>query len=186
VRGALERLFGVAAIEADVNPEEIVACGAAVQAGILAGEAKKMALVDVTPLGLGVETADLRMVTLIRRNTVLPSRSRALFTTVVDNQRAARIGVLQGERPRAEDNILLGSFRLEGIRQDRRGRPDIEVCFEIDIEGIVHVSALDRDTGSSRSIKLDGMGQLSEETVANILTEARAAELEEIYELREE
>jgi len=92
--------------------------------------------VDVTPLGLGVETADEKMVTLVPRNTVLPVHSKALFTTVADDQKAAGIKVLQGERPRAGDNILLGSFRLEGIRQDRRGKPDIEVSFEIDVEGL--------------------------------------------------
>jgi molecular chaperone DnaK len=180
VRRAVEKLLGKRA-EVGPNPEEIVACGAAVEAGILAGQAKSMALVDVTPLGLGVEAADGRMVTLVSRNTLLPAESRTVFTTVVDGQKAAGIKVLQGQRPRAHDNILLGSFRLEGIRQARRGAPDIEVCFEIDVEGIVHVSARDRDTGSSRSIELDGKAHLSEERLASILTEARAAELEDIY-----
>ncbi len=181
VRQAVEQLFGRNAAETTINPEEVVACGAAVEAGILAGEAKRMALVDVTPLGLGVETADQKMVTLVSRNTVLPVQSKALFTTVVDGQKAVGIKVLQGERPRAEDNILLGSFRLEGIRRDLRGGPDIEVCFEIDVEGIVHVSAWDRDTGSSRSIELDGTSHLNEDRLESILTEARAAELEDIY-----
>jgi molecular chaperone DnaK len=180
VRRAAELLFGKKA-EVGPNPEEIVACGAAVEAGILAGRAKSMALVDVTPLGLGIETVDGTMVTVVPRNTVLPAQSRALFTTVADGQKAAGIKVLQGERSRAQDNILLGSFRLEGIRRARQGEPDIELCFEIDVEGIVHVSARDRDTGASRSIELDGKAHLSEERVASILTEARAAELEDIY-----
>jgi molecular chaperone DnaK len=180
VRRAVEGLFGKKA-EAGPNPEEIVACGAAAEAGILAGQAKSMALVDVTPLGLGVETADGRMVTLVSRNTVLPAQSKALFTTVVNRQKAAGIKVLQGERPRAQDNILLGSFRLEGIRPAKQGEPDIEVCFEIDVEGIVNVSAEDLDTGSSRSVELDGRGFLSEERLESILTEARAAELEDLY-----
>jgi molecular chaperone DnaK len=121
------------------------------------------------------------MVTLVSRNTVLPAQSKALFTTVVNGQKAAGINVLQGERPRAQDNILLGSFRLEGIRPARQGEPDIEVCFEIDVEGIVNVSAEDLDTGSSRSVELDGRGSLSEERLESILTEARAAELEDLY-----
>jgi molecular chaperone DnaK len=158
----------------------VVACGAAVQAGILAGEAGGMALVDVTPLGLGVEAEGERMVTLVARNTVLPARATALFTTVTDNQTAAGITVLQGERPRASDNVRLGSFRLEGITKGRRGEPDIEVCFEIDVEGIVHVSARDLQTGSSHGIELNGTANLDGEQVDSLVTEARAAELEDI------
>ena len=140
-----------------------------------------MALVDVTPLGLGVETFDGKMVTLVARNTVLPVHSSALFTTVADGQRAAAIKVLQGERSHASDNILLGSFCLEGIREARCGEPDIEVSFMIDVEGLVHVSAEDLDTGTSNAIELDGSGHLSEEIVQNIVTEARAGEMEDLY-----
>ena len=179
VRRAVEKLFGKTP-EAGVSPEEVVACGAAVQAGILAGEARRMVLVDVTPLGLGVETVDEKMVTLVARNSVLPVQAKALFTTVVDNQRAASIRVLQGERPRASDNILLGSFRLENLQQARKGAPDIEIYFDIDMEGIVHVSAQDRKTGCHRKIDLDGVGNLTEERVKGIMGEARAAELEDI------
>lgn len=177
VRKAVEQLFGRSP-ESGVSPEEVVACGAAVQGGILAGQTERMALVDVTPLGLGVETVDETMVTLVPRNSVLPVQAKALFTTVTDYQRTASIKVFQGERPRAADNILLGSFRLENIEQGQRGRPDIEVCFEIDVEGLVHVSAQDLRTSSKRTIELDGIGNLDPEAIENIVTEARAAELE--------
>jgi molecular chaperone DnaK len=180
IRKAVEGLFGKPA-EVGVNPEEVVARGAAMQAGILAGEAKRMVLVDVTPLGLGVEAVNQEMVTLIPRNSVLPVQTKALFTTVADFQRVAGINVLQGERPQAVDNILLGSFRLENLKHARRGEPDIEVSFEIDVEGIVHVSARDLDSGSHRAIELDGVENLSTEQVEGILIEARAAELEDIY-----
>jgi molecular chaperone DnaK len=181
VRRAVERMFGRPA-ESGVNPEEVVACGAAVEAAILTGAAKRLALVDVTPLGLGVETADARMATLVLRNTVLPAQARALFTTVRDQQESASIRVLQGERPKAADNILLGSFLLENLQRAARGMPDIEVCFEIDVEGIVHVSAEDLGTGSRQDIRLEGRctpGQAS-----SLVAEARAAELEDIFSNR--
>jgi molecular chaperone DnaK len=178
IRLAVEKLFGRPA-ESGVNPEEVVARGAAIQGGILAGEAERMALVDVTPLGLGVETVEKTMETLVPRNTVLPVEIKALFTTVADYQKTASIKVLQGERPKAEDNIVLGSFRLENIEKEKKGKPDIEVCFEIDVEGIVHVSAVDLKTGSRRDIELDGTGNLEPEVIHSIITEARAAELED-------
>jgi molecular chaperone DnaK len=178
VREAVSRLFGKRP-ESGVSPDEVVARGAAVQGGILAGEARKMALVDVTPLGLGVETVDEKMVTLVPRNTVLPVQTKAMFTTVSDYQKAASIKVLQGERSRAADNILLGSFKLENIEKIERGKPDIEVRFEIDVEGILHVSARDLSTGSLQAIELDGSGNLAPEVIENIVTEARAAELED-------
>ena len=181
VRRAVEQMLGRPA-ETGVNPEEVVACGAAVQAGILAGEAGGLALVDVTPLGLGVETADARMATMVARNTVLPAQARALFTTVADLQESASIRVLQGERPVAADNILLGSFRLENLQRAARGKPDIEIRFEIDVEGIVHVSAEDLGTGSRQAVELDGRCTL--EQTASLVTEARAAELEDIFALR--
>ncbi|UCF99977.1 MAG: Hsp70 family protein [Spirochaetaceae bacterium] len=178
IRRAVENLFGNPP-EPGVNPEEVVACGAAVQAGILAGEAREMALVDVTPLGLGVETADEQMVTIVPRNAVLPVQTKALFTTVADFQKTAGIRVLQGERPRASDNISLGSFRLENIQMAERGEPDIEVCFDIDVEGIVHVSAQDLVTGGRQSVKLDVLAELDPGQIESIVTEARAAELED-------
>jgi len=184
IRRAVEQLFGKSP-EAGLSPEEVVACGAAVQGGILAGQTRRMVLVDITPLGLGVETEEDRMETLVARNTVLPVQSRALFTTVADYQKSACIKVIQGERPKASENILLGSFRLEDIQRGKKGQPDIEVCFEIDTEGIVHVSAQDLKTASRRSIKLDGANNLPREEIENILTEARATELEDIYATRQ-
>lgn len=178
IRRAVEDLFGTLP-ELGVKPEEVVACGAAIQGGILVGEARKMALVDVTPLGLGVETADEKMVTVVPRNTVLPVQTKALFTTVADFQKTVGIKVLQGERPRASDNILLGSFRLENIQKAERGEPDIEVCFEIDVEGIVHVSAQDLVNGGRQAVKLDGLAELNPEQIEGIVAEARAAELED-------
>jgi molecular chaperone DnaK len=166
-------------VEAGVNPEEVVACGAAVEAAVLSGAARSMALVDVTPLGLGVETADARMATLVPRNTVLPTRARALFTTVSDLQESAWIRVLQGERPKAADNILLGAFLLGNLQRAARGTPDIEVCFEIDVEGIVHVRAKDLGTGSREGIRLQG--RCTPEQAACLVEKARAAELEEIF-----
>jgi molecular chaperone DnaK len=181
IRGAVEKMFGRPA-ESAVNPEEVVACGAAVEAAILAGEARRLALVDVTPLGLGVETADARMATLVARNTVLPVQARALFTTVADLQEAACIRVLQGERPGAADNILLGSLLLENLQRAARGTPNIEVRFDIDVEGIVHVSAEDLGTASRQSIQLDG--RFSPQQAAALVSEARAAELEDLLASR--
>jgi molecular chaperone DnaK len=178
IRRAVQQLFGRPP-EGGVNPEEVVACGAAVQGGILAGQTERMALVDVTPLGLGIETFGERMVTLVPRNSVLPVRTKALFTTVADYQKTASIRVLQGERPRATDNIDLGCFQLDHIEQGQRGRPDIEVCFEIDVEGLVHVSAQDLRTSSKRTIELNGTGNLDPGLIDSIITEARAAELED-------
>jgi molecular chaperone DnaK len=178
VRAAIEELFGRQAEKA-VNPEEVVACGAAVQAGILAGQAEATALVDVTPLGLGVETIGRRMMTLVPRNTVLPVQAKAIFTTVADNQKTARIKVLQGERCWAAEDILLGSFQLDNLEQGRKGSPDIEVCFDIDVNGFVHVSAEDLGTGSRREIELDGAEHLNPQMIQDIVVEARAAELED-------
>ncbi len=180
VRRAVQELFGKPA-ETGVSPEEVVASGAAVQAGILAGESRHMVLVDVTPLGLGVETADRAMVTLVPRNTVLPVKAKAVFTTVTDYQRAACIKVLQGERRKATEDILLGSFRLENLQPGERGKPDIEVCFEISVEGIVQVHAQDLKTDSHQAIELAGTGCLDPERVQELINEARAAELEDLY-----
>ncbi len=179
VRRAVEDLMGRPAAQG-VSPEEVVACGAAVEAAILAGAVRDVALVDVTPLGLGIETEGGRMVTLVERNTTLPTRASALFTTVADNQTRATIRVLQGERPLAADNIALGEFSLEGLSGGPRGAPDISVSFEIDVEGIVHVSARDTRTGASKGISLAGVNRLEPERVRAITDEARASELEDI------
>ena len=180
VSRAVTELFGKE-IQGGANPEEVVAFGAAIQAAMLSGQMGDTVLVDVTPLGLGVETADRKMVTLVPRNTVLPTRAAAVFTTVKDYQRVAQIRVLQGERPLARDNIVLGSFRLEGLERAATGQPNIEVSFDIDVEGIVHVSARDAATGSHREIELAGVSGLSDEAIGQIVSEARACELEDIY-----
>jgi molecular chaperone DnaK len=178
VRSRVQDLLGRPA-ESGVSPEEVVARGAATEAGILAGQARRTVLVDVTPLGLGVETADRKMVTLVPRNTVLPARAKALFSTVSDYQTAAGFHVFQGERPRAQDNTLLGSFRLENIERGLRGSPDIEVCFEVDVDGFVHVSARDLATGSCRKVDLEGALPGDLRAAQDTVVEARAAELED-------
>jgi molecular chaperone DnaK len=179
VRRAVESLIGRPAAPA-VSPEEVVACGAAVEAGVLAGRTRGVALVDVTPLGLGIETRGGRMATVVERNTVLPARADAVFTTVADNQARAAIRVLQGERPLAADNIRLGEFCLEGLSGGPRGTPDIRVCFEIDVDGIVAVSARDAGTGAERAIRLSGVNSMDPEKARSIVEEARASELQDI------
>lgn len=181
VRRAVEALFGKP-IDTDIPPEEAVVCGAALQAGILAGGVDRMVLVDVVPLSLGVETADKKMVTLVRRNAVLPASAKAVFTTVTDYQQVACIKVLQGERRRSEDNTHLGFIRLNNLQQARRGEPDIEVRFEIDVEGIVHVYVRDLKTGSFRAIDITGAARPGRDEVREQVVEARAAELEDLYD----
>jgi molecular chaperone DnaK len=182
VRRAVESLIGRTGA-AGVDPEEVVACGAAVEAGILAGAAGfagGVALVDVTPLGLGIESDGDRMETLIARNTVLPASASAVFTTVCDNQSEATIRVLQGERPRASDNVSLGAFSLRGLATGRRGEPDIEVSFEIDVEGMVQVSARDLATGAQQRISLAGVNEVDPQKVRELAAEASASELDDI------
>jgi molecular chaperone DnaK len=180
VHYAVEKLFG-RPVATDISPEEVVACGAAIQAGILCREARRMVLVDVTPLGLGVETAGKKMTTLVRRNTILPTSAKAVFTTVEDFQRTACIKVLQGERYHSEDNIELGFFLLENLHSDKRGEPNIEVRFDIDIEGIVHVYARDLQSGCRGDIELYGSVRPGEEELQRLVIESRAAELEDLF-----
>ncbi len=167
--------------EEGIDPEEVVARGAAVQAGILAGATRQMVLLDVTPLALGIETAGERMEILVPRNTALPAAARALFTTVSDYQKRADITVLQGERLQAADDIRLGSFQLENLKPDRGGNPDIEVRFEIDVGGIVHVTGQDLSTGSRGEVVLAAAAGLSGGEIAARVTEAQACELEDRY-----
>jgi molecular chaperone DnaK len=166
--------------ERNVSPDEVVALGAAIQGAVMSGQMRKTALVDVTPLGLGVENESGHMVTMIRRNSVLPIQASAIFTTVQDYQRAVIVHVLQGERPYASDNISLGSFRLDGIRKAPKGVPKIEVRFEIDVSGMVRVSAKDLDTQCEYSVKLDQVSNLSEDEVSAVITDAMASELEDL------
>ncbi|MCD6289136.1 MAG: molecular chaperone DnaK [Anaerolineae bacterium] len=162
-----------------VNPDEVVAVGAAIQAGVLGGEVRDVLLLDVTPLSLGLETLGGVMTVLIPRNTTIPTRKTEVFTTAEDNQTAVDIHVLQGERPMAADNKTLGRFRLEGIPPAPRGVPQIEVTFDIDANGILHVTAKDKATGKEQSVKITASTNLSKEEVERMVREAREHERED-------
>jgi len=155
-----------------VNPDEVVALGAALQAGVLAGEVNDVLLLDVTPLSLGLETLGTVMTTLIPRNTTIPTRKSEIFSTAEDSQMAVDIHVLQGERPMAGDNATLGVFRLEGIPAALRGLPQIEVAFDIDANGILNVSATDKATGKTQQITITATTNLSESDVDRMVSEA--------------
>ncbi|MFN3368508.1 MAG: molecular chaperone DnaK [Thermus sp.] len=156
-----------------VNPDEVVAMGAAIQAGVLMGEVRDVVLLDVTPLSLGVETKGGVMTVLIPRNTTIPTRRCEIFTTAEHNQTAVEIHVLQGERPMAADNKSLGRFRLEGIPPMPAGVPQIEVCFDIDANGILHVTAKEKSTGKEASITIQNTTTLSEEEIQRMIEEAQ-------------
>ncbi len=155
-----------------VNPDEVVAVGAALQAGVLGGEVRDVLLLDVTPLTLGVETLGGVMTPLIERNTTVPVRKSQIFSTAEDNQTAVTIHVLQGERPMAADNVSLGQFNLEGIPPAPRGLPQIEVTFDIDANGILHVSAQDKATGKQQSVTITASTNLSKAEVERMVREA--------------
>ncbi len=157
-----------------VNPDEVVAIGAAIQAGVLAGEVKDVLLLDVTPLSLGIETLGGVCTKLIERNTTIPVTKRQIFSTAADNQTAVTIHVLQGEREMARDNRTLGRFDLVGIPPAPRGVPQIEVSFDIDANGIVHVSAKDLATGKEQKIRIESSSGLSEEEIERMVKEAEA------------
>lgn len=157
-----------------VNPDEVVAVGAAIQAGVLAGEVKDIVLLDVTPLTLGIETLGGVMTPLVPRNTTIPVSKSQVFSTAENNQTAVDIQVLQGERPMARDNKSLGMFRLEGIAPAMRGIPQIEVTFDIDANGIVNVSAKDKATGKEQKITITNSSNLSEDDIDKMVKEAEA------------
>lgn len=162
-----------------VNPDEVVAVGAAIQGGVLAGEVKDVLLLDVTPLSLGVETLGGVMTTLIERNTTIPVRRSEIFSTAEDNQTAVDIHILQGERPMAADNMSLGRFRLEGIPPAPRGIPQIEVTFDIDANGILNVTAKDKATGKEQKVTITASTNLRKDEIERMIREAREHESED-------
>jgi molecular chaperone DnaK len=174
VQALVRRLTGGKEPNQSVNPDEVVAIGAAIQAGVLAGEVKGVVLLDVTPLSMGLETLGGVMTKLIERNTTIPARKSEIFSTAEENQTAVDVHVLQGERELARDNRTLGHFRLEGIPPAPRGMPQIEVTFDIDANGILTVTAKDRETGKEQKITISGSTQLSKEDVDRMIKDAEA------------
>src|SRR5881398_3567478 len=173
VQAIVKELFGKEPHKG-VNPDEVVAVGAAVQAGVLAGEVKDLLLLDVTPLSLGIETLGGVMTTLIPRNTTIPTRKSEIFSTAADNQTSVEVHVLQGERPLARDNRTLGGFHLVGLPPAPRGIPQIEVTFDIDANGIVNVSAKDLATGKEQQITITSSSGLNKEEVDRLVQDAQS------------
>ncbi len=159
-----------------VNPDEVVAVGAAIQGGVLTGEVNDVLLLDVTPLSLGIETMGGVMTKLIEANTTIPSKKSEIFTTAADNQPSVEIHVLQGERPMARDNKTIGRFHLDSIPPAQRGVPKIEVTFDIDANGILNVSAKDQGTGKEQSIRIEASSGLTDQEIEKMKTEAKANE----------
>jgi len=172
VQELVRRLTGGKEPHKGVNPDEVVAIGAAIQGAVLGGQMKDVLLLDVTPLSLGVETMGGVMTTLIPRNTTIPTRKTEIFSTAEDNQSAVDIKVYQGERPIAADNILLGQFRLEGIAPAPRGQPQVEVTYDIDSNGILNVSARDKATGKEQRITITASTNLSKQDVERLVKDA--------------
>jgi molecular chaperone DnaK len=174
----VEKYFGKKANKG-INPDEVVAAGAAIQGGVLMGDVKDVLLLDVTPLSLGIETMGGVFTKMIERNTTIPVKKSQVYSTAVDNQPAVTIKVLQGERARAADNHALGEFNLEGIPAAPRGVPQIEVTFDIDANGIVHVSAKDLGTGKENKVTITGSTNLSEDEIERMKKEAEMHEADD-------
>jgi molecular chaperone DnaK len=173
VQEEVEKFFGKTPSKG-VNADEVVAIGAAIQGGVLTGEVKDVLLLDVTPLSLGIETLGGVSTKLIESNTTIPTKKSEVFSTAADNQPSVEIHVLQGERPMAKDNRTIGRFHLDGIPPAARGVPQVEVSFDIDANGILHVSAKDKGTGKEQKIRIEASSGLTDEEIEKMKKEAEA------------